>query len=137
LYLYPGRENVVAIVGTNTSSQAGNDRGIVGQLTVQTTSGAVPILVTDATWRVSATEASGWSEPSFNDSSWIFATELGAMGVSPWGNIIPDSTAKWIWSAPVPESTSDKPNLESTYSRRKFYLGFDGVTTTATPSCPP
>ncbi|HTQ06324.1 MAG TPA: hypothetical protein VMI54_20830 [Polyangiaceae bacterium] len=137
LYLYPGRMNVVAIVGTNTSSQDGNDRGIVGQLTVDSTSGTVPLLVTDATWRVSPTETTGWSDPSFDDSSWIFATEVANMGDAPWGNIIPDSTAKWIWSAPVPASTSDKPNLESTYARREFYLGLDGTSTTATASCPP
>lgn len=135
LFLHPGRKNVVAIIGTNTSSQAGNDRGIVGQLTVDAGAGTSSLLVTDAAWRVSATSVTGWTDLAFDDSTWIAATEIAAMGDGPWGNIMPNSGAKWIWSAAVPADTANKPNVESTYARREFYLSLDGLGTTSTPSC--
>jgi hypothetical protein len=135
LFLHPGRKNVVAIAGSNTSSQAGNDRGIIGELTIDVTSGTAPLLVTDSSWRVSQTDTSGWTELGFDASTWIFATEVASVGDSPWGNVIPNSAAKWIWFAPIPVETSAKPNLETTYARRDFYLSLDGSTTTDAPSC--
>ncbi|MGC4092836.1 MAG: hypothetical protein QM756_34120 [Polyangiaceae bacterium] len=135
LYLHPGRQNLIAIIGTNTSSQGGNDRGIVGELTIDANGGTQSLLVSDDKWRVASTEQTGWTQLGFDDSAWIPATEIAAMGDSPWGNVMPGSTAKWIWSGPVPADTANKPNLESTYARREFYLGLDGQTASNTPRC--
>jgi hypothetical protein len=135
LFLHPGRKNVIAIIGTNTSSQGGNDRGIVGHLTVDAGAGTSSLLVTDAAWRVASAEVTGWTDLAFDDSAWIAATEIAAMGDAPWGNVMAGSGAKWIWSAAVPVDTSAKPNIESTYARREFYLSLDGLGTTSSPSC--
>jgi hypothetical protein len=135
LYVHPGRKNVVAVVGRNTSSQGGNDRGIIGQLTTTVGSATPVLLVTDSSWRVSQTPSSDWFGLDYDDSAWITATEVATSGDGPWGNVMgTGSTAKWIWFAPIPASTSDKPNLEATYTRRTFYIGFDGQPVTA-PLC--
>jgi hypothetical protein len=141
LNVHPGRKNVVAVRGTNTSSQGGNDRGIIGQLTVDADGGPAPLIVTDRSWRTSATvpdvDAGGadWTALDFNDSAWAAATEIASNGDPPWGAVFGTSAAKWIWSAPVPASTSDKPNLETTYARRTFYFSIDGAVA-PTPACP-
>lgn len=137
LYLHPGRKNVVAIMGTNTSSQGGNDRGIVGELTIDSSGGTAPLLVTDHAWRVSQTVDTGWASLAFDDSSWIAASEVAAVGDAPWGDVLPSSTAKWIWFAPIPPDTANKPNQETTYARRDFYLSPDGASIANTPACRP
>jgi hypothetical protein len=127
LYLHPGRMNVIAVLGKNTSSQSGNDRGIVGELTVTESALTRSLFVTDSAWHVAHTVESNWTAVEFDDSAWIPATEIANLGDSPWGAIAGiASTAKWIWFAPVPVSTSDKPNEEITYARREFYLDFTG-----------
>lgn len=138
LFVHPGRKNVVAIRGTNTSSQNGNDRGIIGELTIDADGDdVVALVVTDAAWRVSATEEEGWSDLDFDDSSWSATTEVASHGDPPWGSVLTTTGAKWIWSAPIPVSTSDKPNLETTYARRSFYFSYDGTSIVNTPGCAP
>lgn len=135
LYVHPGRKNVVAVVGRNTSSQNGNDRGIIGELTTTVASTTSLLLVTDRNWRVTQTPGTDWFGLAYDDGAWIAATEVANSGDSPWGAIMgTGSTAKWIWFAPIPESTSAKPNLEATYARRTFYFDFAGQLTDA-PLC--
>lgn len=135
LYVHPGRKNVVAVVGRNTSSQGGNDRGIIGQLTTTVGTSVTPILVTNSEWVVSQSPGAEWTLLDYDASDWIPATEVAAAGDPPWGNVMgTGSEAKWIWFAPVPNSTSEKPNLEATYSRRVFYFDFEGRVVSS-PSC--
>jgi hypothetical protein len=142
LFVHPGRRNVIAVRGTNTSSQTGNDRGIIGQLTVDVDGGVAPLVVTNNAWRTSATipdvDAGGadWTAVDFDDSAWAAATEVASNGDPPWGAVFGTSAAKWIWSAPIPTDTSAKPNLETTYARRTFYFSLDGSAITTTPACP-
>jgi len=142
LFVHPGRRNVIAVRGTNTSSQEGNDRGIIGQLTVDADGGTAPLVVTNNAWRTSPTapdvDAGGadWTAVDFDDSAWSAATEVASNGDPPWGAVFGTSAAKWIWSAPIPASTSAKPNLETTYARRTFYFSLDGSAITPTPACP-
>jgi len=142
LFVHPGRRNVIAVRGTNTSSQPGNDRGIIGQLTVDVDGGVAPLVVTNNGWRTSATipdvDAGGadWTAVDFDDGAWAAATEVASNGDPPWGAGFGTSAAKWIWSAPIPVDTSAKPNLETTYARRTFYFSLDGSAITTTPACP-
>lgn len=142
LYVHPGRKNVIAVRGTNTSSQGGNDRGIIGELTVDADGGVAALVVTNSAWRTSATvpdvDAGGadWTALEYNDSAWNAATEIAANGDGPWGAVLGSSGAKWIWSAPVPADTANKPNLETAYARRTFYFSLDGSTIASTPACP-
>ncbi len=142
LYVHPGRKNVIAVRGTNTSSQGGNDRGIIGELTVDADGGVAPLVVTNASWRSAKTVpdvdagGSNWTAVDFDDSEWSAATEIASNGDGPWGAVFGTSVAKWIWSATVPVDTADKPNLETAYARRTFYFSLDGTTIGATPACP-
>jgi hypothetical protein len=136
LFLYPGRKNVVAVRGTNTSSQGGNDRGIIGELTVESDAGSRSLVVTDDTWRTSKAEETNWTTLTFDDSAWILATAIANHGDGPWGAVLGTSNAKWIWSALVPADTADKPNLETAYVRKTFYFSTDGATIATTPACP-
>ena len=43
--------------------------------------------VTDASWKVSRQDEKGWSERLFNDSGWLPAKVVAALGEGPWGNI--------------------------------------------------
>jgi hypothetical protein len=136
LFVHPGRRNVVAVVGRNTSSQSGNDRGIVGELTIAQGEATLPVIITDAQWRTAKDEQVGWASLDFDDSSWSFASEIANMGDAPWGSVLAGSNAKWIWSAPVAANVADKPDLETAYVRREFYFDFDGLPANA-PSCAP
>jgi hypothetical protein len=136
LFVHPGRVNVIAVVARNTSSQGGVDRGIIGELDDLADGGSKVVILTDDTWKTSKVEASGWPALLFDDSGWANATVVGAHGDSPWGALLGTSNAKWLWSAPVPASTADKPNLETAYFRKKFYFGTDGTTIASTPGCP-
>lgn len=136
LFLHPGRVNVIAVVARNTSSQGGVDRAIIGELDDLADAGAKVVIVTDDTWKTSKVEVSGWPSLLFDDSGWANATVVGAHGDGPWGALLGTSSAKWLWSAPVPASTADKPNLETAYFRKAFYFGTDGSTIASTPGCP-
>jgi len=136
LFIHPGRRNVVAIRGTNTSSQDGNDRGIIGALKVGTTDNETELLVTDAAWRSSTTEVLGWTDLGFDDSAWPFATVIADNGAPPWGTLLATPSAKWLWTAPIPVSTADKLNVETAYVRREFYFGFNGTDLATAPGCP-
>jgi hypothetical protein len=136
LFIYPGKVNVIGVMANNTSSQDGADRGIIGELDDLSDGGSTPVIVTDGAWRSSKTEQSGWPALLFDDSSWAQATVVGNHGDAPWGALLGTSNAKWIWSAPIPVATADKPNLETAFFRRKFYFGTDGMTISNTPSCP-
>lgn len=135
LFVHPGRVNVIAVEARNTSSQGGPDRGIIGQLEDLTDGGSKVVVLTDATWRSWKTAASGWQGVLFDDSGWDLATVVGAHGDAPWGALLGTSNAKWLWTAPVPASTSDKPDQETGYFRKRFFFGFDGEVS-ATPGCP-
>jgi hypothetical protein len=50
--------------------------------------------------------------------------------------VLGSSAAKWIWSAPVPADTANKPNVETAYARRTFYFSLDGASITSAPACP-
>jgi len=136
LYLHPGRKNAIAVRGTNTSSQGGNDRGIIGHITIDSEGGRTPLVYTDASWLVAKTEQTGWTAVDFDDSTWTAAVEIASNGDPPWGTTLSTNLAKWIWSALVPASTNDKPNLETAYARREFYMAPSGTTITSGPGCP-
>ncbi|MDB4982653.1 MAG: hydrolase [Myxococcales bacterium] len=136
LFIYPGRINVIAAMARNTSSQDGNDRGFIGELDDLTDGGSKVVLVTDGTWKSSKTERSGWPATLYDDSDWDAATVVASHGDGPWGALLGTSAAKWLWTAPVPASTADKPDLETAFFRKAFYFGVDGTTIATGPACP-
>jgi hypothetical protein len=136
LFVHPGRINVIAVMARNTSSQDGNDRGIIGELDDLSDGGSKVVIVTDKTWRSSKVERSGWPATLYDDSGWEPATEVASHGDGPWGGLLGTSAAKWLWSAPIPVSTADKPDAETAFFRKTFYFGTDGTTIQDKPACP-
>jgi hypothetical protein len=142
LFIHPGRKNVIAVLARNTSSQAGNDRAIIGELTVDADGGVAPLVQTNKDWRTAKSvpdvDAGGadWTTLDYDDSAWSAATEIATNGDPPWGAILGASTAKWIWSAPIPADTANKPDFEVAYARRTFYFSLDGTTIASAPACP-
>ena len=79
---------VIAVRGTDEGSYEG---------ILASTSTSV---VTDNSWKCSATLEDGWDLTGFNDAHWENATVVGSHGDAPWGRFDGiDLTAKWIWTS--------------------------------------
>ena len=60
-------------------------RGVVGFLKVEFAEGEPVVLKLDSTWKTAKEEAPGWSDASFDDSTWKSSQIAAAFGQSPWG----------------------------------------------------
>ncbi len=103
--------NSIAIRATNVAGAA----GALAQLTF-----AGRNVITNNSWKVSATGPSGWQTTAFNDTAWAKATDKGG----PWSNGsvgisgLPAGTqARAIWSATV-------ANNQTIYLRYTFNVTF-------------
>lgn len=70
-------KNVIALRAEN----AGGAAGALARLEVE----GKPVLETSGNWRVSETEAPGWLDAGFDDSSWVKARSEGHADADPWG----------------------------------------------------
>ena len=141
----PTQPNVIAVLGTNTSSQAGEDRGVIADLTWNGPDGnpltdAGRLLVSDHQWKtIDATGTDGgteWTMLGFDDSSWAPATEEGENGIAPWGAVMGDSTSQWIWFYDSALAVG-KPDLEPARFRRVFYVSAAGLPVNQPQTCTP
>jgi hypothetical protein len=64
-----------------------NPAGLIGALKIEWAGGGRLTVLTDATWRSSRTEATGWREASFDDGPWAHAAVIAHYGDAPWGRI--------------------------------------------------
>ncbi|KAK0486835.1 lectin [Armillaria luteobubalina] len=98
--LSPEIDNVIAINATNTGGPA----GLIATIHVDYLDGTSETFVTDASWKTLKTAtASGFENPSLDDSSWIAANVQGKAGMAPWGAIsLPPALdltqSNWIWT---------------------------------------
>jgi alpha-L-rhamnosidase len=83
--LEPGT-NLIAILGKNKGN-APNPAGVVARLEVEFQNGDALVIPTDEQWKASNWETNGWNEIGFDDSNWVAATNLGPVGMEPWGNV--------------------------------------------------
>ncbi|MBI5774780.1 MAG: c-type cytochrome [Verrucomicrobia bacterium] len=77
-------KNILAIRAANRGSSSA---GAFARLEIVTDAGR-KFIVTDPSWKASASEAVGWRMASFDDSGWAAPKSLGAMGVKPWGRVL-------------------------------------------------
>ncbi len=88
-------ENVLAVMGDNSE---GGAKGIIMDADYCGNK-----ILSDNSWKTSATLETGWETTAFDDSAWEDAIDYGAYGVSPWNIGITgfpvDSTALWIWAS--------------------------------------
>ncbi|MBB5867900.1 alpha-L-rhamnosidase [Allocatelliglobosispora scoriae] len=70
--------NSIAISSQNTTQ---SPTGVIAQLTIP----GFATVNTDASWKASQTNPSGWEQPGYNDSGWVAARALVTYGSGPWG----------------------------------------------------
>jgi hypothetical protein len=130
-----GVAHAIAIEASNLYNQAGDDRGLIAELTVENDRTAPPFVHTDRTWKVApAVDSSAWISPSFDDSAWTSAVEVGTLGVAPWGNLTDlTTTPAWIWSYD-PSSSPNRPAVEPLTFRKRFYFDAN-LAIAAEPTC--
>ncbi|KAK0432656.1 lectin [Armillaria borealis] len=98
--LSPEIDNVIAINATNTGGPA----GLIATIQVDYLDGTSETFVTDASWKTLQTAtASGFENPSLDDSAWTAANVQGKAGMAPWGAIsLPPALdltqSNWIWT---------------------------------------
>lgn len=79
----PG-QNTIAVKAMNTEGATG---ALVARIKLTTTTGAEVTLVSDASWKSSLKEASGWQKAEFDDAQWVPSREYGPFGpTEPWAN---------------------------------------------------
>jgi len=81
--------------GENTLSvrAGGGDKyapGLIGEVRVEFGEANSLIIPTDASWRISVGEETGWEAPGFSDGAWPQARELGPHGTAPWPRLVDD-----------------------------------------------
>lgn len=79
-------KNVLAATVKNTGD-APNPAGLLGILRIECEQGEPIVVATDDTWAACAEEIAGWSEPGYDDSTWLPARILGDAGIEPWGKV--------------------------------------------------
>ncbi len=77
----PGR-NAIAIEAENPIP---SPAGLVGRLVVALDDGTELTVPVDASWKCADRPGDGWTQPEFDDSTWVAARELGPFGMAPWG----------------------------------------------------
>jgi hypothetical protein len=136
LLRHPSKKNVVAVRASNVVKVDGLDRMIIVDLGFDA-GGGEKHLVTDATWlRSPGGLETNWFAVDFAEANWTAATAVGAHGDPPWGAILGTSTAKFLWSyhsGMVDQAT--KPDAETVWFRRSFYLDAAGAPQSTPGSC--
>lgn len=83
-WLRPGM-NMLAVAAENLGTQP-NPAGLIGALVVRFRQGPAMVLVTDRQWQTAANPKEAWTtEPGASGAEWVAASELGPLGMAPWG----------------------------------------------------
>ncbi len=81
-------KNVIAAECINEGGAA----GFILSLKIDAEKEGKRTLISDESWEASREAKAGWRDAAFDASGWKKALSLGALGVSPWGNIAIDGT---------------------------------------------
>lgn len=102
-------KNVIAAEGQN----AGGIAAFVLNLSITQADGGKTKIVTDKSWKLSETQATGWEKPGFDDSKWSAkkAAERSKIGASPWR--IPNYSGGGGSSAPDRLDPLDPKNISA------------------------
>ena len=103
--LAPGA-NVLAIAGRNTGDIP-NPAGVLALVEIQFADGEAFLIKSDGEWKSNDKQATGWNGLNFDDSSWLAAKDLGAVGMQPWGGV----------------SFSEDRRLAARWLRKEFSVG--------------
>ncbi|KAL0960494.1 hypothetical protein HGRIS_005532 [Hohenbuehelia grisea] len=78
-----GQTNTFAV----NASSVGGPAGVIAKILLVFDDGTTEALVTGTGWKASATAPVGFEKPAFDVSGWAAATDVGAFGRSPWGQL--------------------------------------------------
>lgn len=106
--------NAVALRVVNTSA---GPAGLIARLTIERAGAAATSIVSDGTWKASATAPAGWSTAAFDDAAWVAARDTAAFGAAPWGRP----------SAPAPPAYFRKRFTATKPKRARLYATALGV----------
>jgi hypothetical protein len=135
LFQHPSKRNTIAIEGTNVENTSGPDRGIIAD--TRFAFGSIEdMVVTNTSWRLSTSLESGWTEVGFDASGWRFALSEGPHGMAPWGALLGQSSAEWLWSYDSNQPADAKVVGETVYVRRDFYIDRTGHVSDVPQACP-
>ena len=136
LLRHPSKKNVIAVRGSNVVKVDGKDRMIVLDLTFDAGAGEKHV-VSDDTWlRSPGGLETNWFAIDFAEANWTAATVVGSHGDPPWGAILGTSGAKFLWSYDSGAVALDaKPDAETVWFRRSFYIDSAGAPQSAAGSC--
>ncbi|WP_396189587.1 beta strand repeat-containing protein, partial [Flavobacterium sp.] len=88
--------------GQNVLAIYGYDQGGIAALQALLTYSNGTYAGSDTNWKVTTSNPTGtsnWGTTAYNDSAWSNASVIGAYNSSPWGAVINNSQANWIWSS--------------------------------------
>jgi hypothetical protein len=128
VFLNAGRRNVIAIEARNEYEQSGLDRGFIAELEY-TVDGKSYFVDTDPSWKVNDTLIEGWTALDFDDSTWKTPVSLGKSGIPPWGNVVFNTSAEWLWSYLPDKGPAEKPDNEKLWFRKVFFMNAAGQAT--------
>lgn len=139
VFLHAGWRNVIAIEARNEWELDGLDRGFIAELAY--TSGGTPQFVdTDTTWKVSPAPAPApvpeltWTALDFDDSGWAQAVSIGKSGIPPWGQVVFNTAAEWLWSYLPNGPAATKADKEVLRFRKVFFMNASALATDQ-PTC--
>lgn len=137
LYRHPERRNTLAVRASNVFKVNGRDRGLVLALSVPSVGALDPqTLYSDAAWRASPSASPGWEKPDTLPNGWPSAVTQAGDGAPPWGTVIDDPKAQWLWTYDSNQPIEAKIEKETNYFRRDFYFTVDGKLTDKAVTCP-
>ncbi len=128
VFLHAGRRNVIAIEARNEFEQGGLDRGFIAELEY-TVSDKSYFVDTDPSWKVNDAEVSGWTSLDFDDSGWKTPISLGKSGIPPWGQVVFNTNAEWLWTYYPDKSPAEKADNEKLWFRKVFFMNAAGQAT--------
>jgi alpha-L-rhamnosidase len=77
--------NTLSVAATNATI---SPAGLIGALDIDFADGTNMTVRTDGDWKTADKEATGWADPTFDDSGWPAALPLKPYGQSPWGRSV-------------------------------------------------
>lgn len=137
LLRHPSMKNVIAVRGSNVVKVDGRDRMVVIDLTFDAGGGEKHV-ITDETWlRSPGGLETNWFAVDFAEANWTAATVIGPHGDPPWGAVLGTSNAKFLWSYdPGAADQLAKPDAETVFFRRAFYIDLGGAPQPTPSACP-
>jgi alpha-L-rhamnosidase len=83
--LQPGA-NILAVAAKNGGT-ASNPAGLIGRIWIEFEQGEPLVETIDKTWKAAKDEQKDWNALAREDSGWLAAKEIAAMGDAPWGSL--------------------------------------------------